>query len=84
MISQEMYSIGLSYKKCCSYIVYVTFLDAVEVDRESDGEGNIMTSMDLPVQSQQWKLQNNRWNLFQINNEDNRTTLVTSFWFLYC
>ena len=35
------------------------FLDAAEVGQENGDEGNLMLSMDLPVQSQQWKLQNN-------------------------
>lgn len=33
----------------------------------------------LPVQSGQWKHLNNVWNLFKINNKDNKMTSVTSF-----
>ena len=38
----------------------------------------------LLVPSQQWKQQNNVWNLFKFNNKDFRMTLLTSFWCLYC
>ena len=31
----------------------------------------------LLVQSQQWKHQNNMWNLFKVNNKDTRTTSLT-------
>ena len=41
-------------------------------------------SQDLLVQSQQWKHQKNARNLFKGNNEDTRTTLLTSVWCLYC
>ena len=34
----------------------------------------------LLVQSQQWKHQNNAWNLFKVNSKDARTTS----WYLYC
>ena len=34
----------------------------------------------LLVQSQQWKHQNNVWNLFKVNNKDARTRS----WYLYC
>ena len=37
----------------------------------------------LLVQSQQWKHQNNVWNLFKVNSKDTRTTSLTSFWWLY-
>ena len=43
-----------------------------------------VTSRHLLVQSQQWKHQNNMWNLFKVNNKDTKTTSVTSFWCLYC
>ena len=36
-------------------------------------------SRHLPVQSQQWKHQNNVWNRFKVNNNNNRTTSLTSF-----
>ena len=36
------------------------------------------------VQCQQWKHQNNVWNLFKVNNKDTRTASVTSFLYLYC
>ena len=38
----------------------------------------------LLVQSHQWKHQGNVRNLFKCNNKDTRTTLMTSFWCLYC
>ena len=34
----------------------------------------------LLVQSQQWKRQNNEWNLFKVN-KNTRIRLMTSFWF---
>ena len=37
----------------------------------------------LLVQSQQWKHQNNVWNLFKVNNRDTRTTSMTLFWCLH-
>ena len=41
-------------------------------------------SWHLVVQIQQWKHQNNVWNLFKVNNKDSRTTWTKSFWCLYC
>ena len=41
------------------------------------------TSRHLLVQSQQWRHQNNVWNLFQVNNKDNRTMSLTSLSCLY-
>ena len=38
----------------------------------------------LFVESQQWKRQDNVWNLFKINNKDTRTSSLMSFWGLYC
>ena len=38
-------------------------------------------SRHLLFQNQQWKHQNNFWNLFKINN---KRTRMTSFWWLYC
>ena len=38
----------------------------------------------LLVQSQQWKQQNNAWNMFQINNKDISNASMTSFGFFYC
>ena len=43
-----------------------------------------MPSWHLLVQSQQWKHQNNVWNMFKVNNKDTKTTSLTSFWCLYC
>ena len=36
-------------------------------------------SWDLPVQSQQWKNQNNVWNLLQVNSQETRMTSMTLF-----
>ena len=33
--------------------------------------------------NQQWKHQDNGWNLFKVNNKDTRTTSTTSLWCLY-
>ena len=30
------------------------------------------------------KHHNNKWNLFQVNNKETRTTLMMSFWYLCC
>ena len=38
----------------------------------------------LLVQSHKWKRQNYAWNLFKFNNEDIRTTKMTSFWCINC
>ena len=38
----------------------------------------------LLVQSQQWKHWNNVPNMFKVNNKETKTTLMTSFWCLYC
>ena len=38
----------------------------------------------LYVQSQQWKHQNNLWNMLKIINKDARTISWTSFWCLCC
>ena len=34
----------------------------------------------LLVKSQQWKHQNNNWNLFKVNNKDTTTTSMASSW----
>ena len=36
----------------------------------------------LPVRSWQWKNQNNTWNLFKVNKRDNKTPIITLFWYL--
>ena len=36
----------------------------------------------LPVRSWQWKNQSNVWNLFKVNKRDNRTPIITLFWYL--
>ena len=38
----------------------------------------------LLVQNQQWKHQNNVWNLFKVTNKDSRTPSFKSFWCFYC
>ena len=38
----------------------------------------------LFVQSQQWKHQNNVWNLFKVSNKNTRRTSMPAFWCLYC
>ena len=44
----------------------------------------LVPSRYLLVESQQWKHENNLWNLFKAINKDTRMILLTSFWFLYC
>ena len=39
--------------------------------------------LDLLVQSQQWKHQNNVLNLLKVNHKYTRITSITSFWCLY-
>ena len=38
----------------------------------------------LPAGIYLFKVQNNVWNKFKVNNIDTRTTSMTSFWCLYC
>ena len=46
---------------------------------ESENKGLvIILSRHLIVKTQKWKSQNNVWNLFKFNNEDTRTTSLTS------
>ena len=45
---------------------------------------NPSASQHLLVPNQQWKHQNNVWNLFKVNNKDTRTTSMKSFRCLYC
>ena len=45
---------------------------------------NLLSSQHLLVHSQQCKLQNNVWNMFQVNNKDTWTTSMTSFFCLCC
>ena len=40
--------------------------------------------LNLHVHDQQWKHQNNVWNLFKVNIKDTRMTSMRSFWCLYC
>ena len=42
------------------------------------------SKLNLHVQSQQWKHQNNVWDLFKVNNKDNRTTSLILLSLLYC
>ena len=44
----------------------------------------LVPSRYLLFESQQWKHENNVWNLFKAINKDTRMILLTSFWFLYC
>ena len=55
--------------------------------------GLVLPIHHLHVQSQQWKHQNNVWNLFKVNNKDYRTTSLTTerrhifhtlFWCYHC
>ena len=41
------------------------------------------SSRHLLNQSPQWKRQNNVWNLYKVNNKDNRTMSLMSLWGLY-
>ena len=49
-----------------------------------------LSSQHVLVQSQQWKHQNNKWNLFKVNNKDTRTTndvfdiILVSFFIVNC
>ena len=45
---------------------------------------NCYSSLQLFVQNQQWKDQNNVWNLLKIKNKDTRATTLTSFCCFYC
>ena len=53
--------------------------------RTHSGHLSLMLSIrHLFVWSQQWKHQNNVWNLFKVINRDTRIISVTSLWCLYC
>ena len=43
----------------------------------------LLLSWHVLAQSQQWKHQNNVWNLLKAKNNDNRATSLTSFWCRY-
>ena len=69
-----------------SFIVSVSKYDIKLCGRSlqiSDFQPNLSCSRHF-FQSQQWKHQNNEWNVFKVNNKDTRTTSLTSFWCLYC
>ena len=46
--------------------------------------GILLSIWYLLVQSHSLKYLNNVWNLSKVNNKDNRTTSMASFWWLYC
>ena len=46
--------------------------------------GMVLLNQHLLVQTSQWKLKANVWNIFnKVNNKDNRKTSLKSFWRLY-
>ena len=45
---------------------------------------NSLPTKYLRVQSQQWKHQNNKRNMFKVNNRDTRMISLTSSWCRYC
>ena len=46
--------------------------------------GFSLPSRHLLVQSQQWKQQNNMWNIFRVNKKETRMTSMALFWRHYC
>ena len=44
----------------------------------------LQTSRYLILQSSQWKIRNNVWNMFKVNNKDTKTTSMTSVFTVNC
>ena len=67
----KMWSNNLPYIQICSWRKYIN----VQTNRRTK------LSQHLLVRSQQWKHQNNVWNIFEVENEGTRAMLVTKyFW----
>ena len=63
----------------CPFWLKVYSKQVQEVDRKFR-----VNKLNLLVQSEQWKQQDNEWNLFKVNKKNSRKTPLTSLCCLYC
>ena len=70
-------------EECCFSFIFVDF-DIVPMLLLNTYRIWIPPNLDLIIQGQKWKNQNNMRNHFKVDNKDTRTTTMMSFWCLYC
>ena len=82
--TEQLNTMCLYERKNLHRAIALLFWNVLKIKSMKLRQLQLLPSQQLLVQSQQWKHQNNVWNLFKINNDDTRTTSITSFWGLYC